>query len=51
MQISAPISPGNSGGPIVNMYAEVVGIATLSSRSSEWQNINFAIPIKYIKNK
>jgi len=41
LQISAPISPGSSGGPVVNMTGQVIGIATLQVRG---QNINFAVP-------
>jgi S1-C subfamily serine protease len=41
LQISAPISPGSSGGPVVNMKGEVIGIATFQVRG---QNINFAVP-------
>lgn len=48
LQISAPISPGNSGGPVVNEKGEVIGVATFTF--SEGQNINFAIPVKYLKN-
>ena len=43
IQISAPISPGNSGGPVVNAYGEVIGIATLTR--TDGQNLNFALPI------
>ena len=41
LQISAPISPGSSGGPVVNMKGQVIGIATFQVRG---QNINFAVP-------
>ena len=41
LQISAPISPGSSGGPVVNMAGQVIGIATFQVRG---QNINFAVP-------
>jgi serine protease Do len=41
LQISTPTSPGSSGGPVVNMKGQVIGIATLQVRG---QNINFAVP-------
>lgn len=42
IQISAPISPGSSGGPIFNSNGAVIGIAV--GFLSEGQNINFAVP-------
>ena len=41
IQTSTPISPGNSGGPLVNMGGEVVGLNTWSRKGG--QNLNFAI--------
>jgi hypothetical protein len=41
-QVSCPISPGNSGGPILNQRGEVIGIAAWSKADA--QNVNFAIP-------
>lgn len=48
IQISTPISHGSSGGALINKYGEVIGIT--SSGIDEGQNINFAIPLSYIKN-
>ena len=42
IQITAPISPGSSGSPVVNMFGQVIGVAT--AQASEGQSINFAIP-------
>jgi len=47
VQITAPISPGSSGGPLFNMAGEVVGITT--SHLIGGQNLNFAIPINDVK--
>ena len=46
LQISAPISEGNSGGPVLNRQGEVIGIAVAQLKVG--QNLNFAIPVKYL---
>jgi hypothetical protein len=43
IQMDAAISNGNSGGPLVNSYAEVIGVNALSYDSGE--NLNFAVKI------
>lgn len=47
LQITAPISPGSSGGPLFNMAGEVIGITTMYLKGGE--NLNFAIPINSAK--
>jgi S1-C subfamily serine protease len=54
IQFSAPISPGNSGGPLFNMRGEVIGIttATLSGIGRGFavpQNLNLAVPVNELK--
>ena len=46
IQITAPISAGSSGSPVVNMQGQVIGIATLQITGG--QSVNFAIPSERI---
>jgi predicted O-linked N-acetylglucosamine transferase (SPINDLY family) len=48
IQITAPISPGSSGSPVLDETGQVIGMATLVSK--EGQNINFAISSEAIKD-
>jgi len=47
VQISAPISPGSSGGPILNSSSEVVAVAVGILEAG--QNLNFAVPVKFVQ--
>ena len=42
IQFTAPISAGSSGGAVLNMFGEVIGISTAGLRNA--QNINLAVP-------
>lgn len=46
IQTTAPISHGNSGGPLIDKYGRVVGITTAGIESG--QNLNLAVPISNI---
>ena len=46
--MTAPISPGNSGGPVLDEEGKVIGIAV--AMFTEGQNLNLAVPVNYLKN-
>lgn len=45
-QITSPISPGSSGGPVLNRHGRVIGVATATLTGG--QNLNFAVPSKEV---
>lgn len=56
-QISVPIQPGNSGGPLFNEQGDVIGITVASLNAAQMlkqtgavpQNVNFAVKIHFAK--
>jgi serine protease Do len=51
IQITAPISPGNSGGPLFNIHGELIGVVTaMHTRTPTDEGIGFAIPLSPAKH-
>jgi putative serine protease PepD len=48
IQFSAPISPGNSGGPLVNSLGEVIGITEAKATAFGAEGIAIAIPVNQV---
>jgi hypothetical protein len=49
IQMDASISPGSSGGPVVNLDGQVVAIAAASYRDGH--NLNFAVPVRFLREQ
>lgn len=47
LQFTAPVSPGNSGGPLINSKGEVVGMVTFFFERG--QNLNFSLSINEVR--
>ncbi len=51
IQTDAAINKGNSGGPMTNIYGQVVGMNTaIATRSSGFQGLGFAIPVDMVQH-
>ena len=52
IQIDAAVNPGNSGGPLVNMKGQVVGLnSAIQSETGTFTGIGFAIPSDTVKRE
>jgi S1-C subfamily serine protease len=50
VQLTASISPGSSGGPVLNRRGEVLGLTAFMLDGKHTQNLNFAIPSSVIRH-
>jgi serine protease Do len=46
IQTDTAVSPGNSGGPLLNQKGEVIGV--IVSGAQDGQNLNFAVNVRHL---
>ncbi len=49
IQTNAAINPGSSGGALVNMYGQVIGITSSKVATADYEGVGFAIPTTEVK--
>ena len=47
-QVSVPVQPGNSGGPLFNYKGELIGI--INAKHNNAENVSYAIKTAYVRN-
>ncbi len=51
LQTDAAVNPGNSGGPLLNLRGEIIGInSSIYSQTGGWAGISFAIPANLVRH-
>ena len=49
-QMTAPIQPGNSGGPVFDYMGNLIGISVAGIKNEVAQNVNYAVKLNYLQN-
>lgn len=47
-QVSTPVQPGNSGGPLFNSYGNVIGV--VNAKITQAENVSYAVKTSYLMN-
>ena len=49
LQTDVAVNPGNSGGPLINLKGEVIGICSASYGDARSEGIHFFVPVNAVK--